>query len=199
MCFALITANCFLRVTSRIEGAHAELKQHLRISTGNLLDVVESIHLLIKNKTEKIVESLVTAKQRTPFCLRKPYFEDVISLVTPTALAHIQGQVELAEASDFDICSGGFRSSMGLSCKHEIKLLLSRDNWKISLSQIDQHWWFDRIDTPPNRLIPGNQDRLLEPLVVVKRKGRPKKATQPVRSTARDLSLWELPHSTAAN
>ena len=103
MCFALITANCFLRVTSRIECAHAELKQHLRISTGNLLDVVESIHLLIKNKTEKIVESLVTAKQRTPFCLRKPYFEDVISLVTPTALAHIQGQVELAEASDFDI------------------------------------------------------------------------------------------------
>lgn len=161
------------------------------------MDVVEAIDLWIKNKYEKHIEAIATAKQRVPYGVRKEYFSRVINLVTHTALAHIQNQIELAQAHDYDEsvpCTKLFRSCMGLPCKHDLRPRLQRENFYISIDEINHHWWFNRTDTPlKNAESSGSEHCLFEPLVLTNKRGRPKKANQPLSSTTRNLSNWELP------
>lgn len=70
---------------------------------------------MIKNKSENFLESMANAKQKTPNYLRKPYFQDIISSVTPNASAYTQGQIDLVEASEWGTCSGVFKTSTGFT------------------------------------------------------------------------------------
>jgi hypothetical protein len=97
---------------------------------------------------------------------------------------------DLSTLPDEMECSCSVRSSMGLPCQHEIRLIMENPG-TLRLTDIDAHWHYEREATEPQL----NRRILLNPSVV-KSKGRPKGALGKRKNggqsgTRRDPSLFE--------
>jgi hypothetical protein len=182
------------RVTSRVESAHSTLKRYLQVSTGDLGNVLEKIHLLLQNQHQEHHAALESARQRIPHDVNIPLFLELIGKITPFALRKILGQHQRLSTLPLVQCTNEFTQSMGLPCAH---ILLDRQyqNDKIHLHDIHPHWYFVRPDpsTPSTQVQPGS---LIQEPLVAKPKGRPvgsKNKNQPLSSTRREPSSFELP------
>ena len=72
--------------TSRAKGIHRVLKSNLKISTGDLLTVVDRIEIMLMNQLKTYRMNLTKAKRSTSYALSHTVFRNLLDLVTPHAL-----------------------------------------------------------------------------------------------------------------
>ena len=70
-------------ITSRLKGAYTKLKRFLQVSTGDLFNIVRGIKNLIKNKVNHHIITLARQRDRLPYNVREPEFDDILYKVTP--------------------------------------------------------------------------------------------------------------------
>lgn len=187
--------------TSRVEGAHAQLKRLLIKSTGHLFDVLQGIHVLMDKQRRQYDLGLAKAHASPLRCHRDtPEFANMLYHVAPRCLNLLLSQLKLAKSPSLDAqCRDHFTTKYGLPCAHRLAAMLyaSPDGVaRLTLNDIDGHWLFARphqVSLPSSRPgLAGNLHDILDPRVV-RGKGRPRGATSQVydNSTQREPSHFE--------
>ena len=140
--------------TSRVEGGHRVLKAELKVSTGDLLNVVDAIEEVLSRQYHDYITSLGEQKQKTPYKVPRELMRDLISEVTPYALSKVYTQYQLVKAAERDpvqnelkACNKVFSTTMGLPCCHMIRAAMDTEEKKILLDDIHPHWRFNKPDS----------------------------------------------------
>ncbi len=167
-----------IRVTSPIEGCHAGLKMHLKVSTGDLRSVFTKLVPYWPMQHHIIMHSAAQEQNKTKHSLNKGYLSKVQDKVYDRALQLIVKEVAKLnkEKSDNLIltdCACIIQSSMGLPCFHTISLRLRGDGY-IKPEDIHPFWWYTRLET--STYSAHEEDRLVLDPAIVRGKGRPKGA-----------------------
>ncbi|KAH7863204.1 hypothetical protein Vadar_014710 [Vaccinium darrowii] len=123
------------------EGAHAKLKQHLQVSTGDLHQVKNKICLVIDNEFNEIKTQLSSERIRVPHKCDNYFFKELITNVSSFALRELLKKYEMVKYGTMrSTCTGHFMASMGLPCAHKMI------GWKgkvIPLEEIHTQWRID--------------------------------------------------------
>ena len=135
-----------VRVSSNVEGAHAELKSFLHTSTGDLHHVAEKFKLWIQKKEAQYNTDLEYARTHVKHTHRKRIFRKLIGRVSPYAIDEILDQISFMNGKDFrpNSCTGQYTKSYGLPCSHMLHAKKQYSSETIELSEIDDHWKFER-------------------------------------------------------
>jgi len=142
-----------ITTTSRAEGIHRVLKSNLKLSTGDLMTVVDNIELMLVNQLKKHRKDLAQAKRSTPFAFSHTVFSNLVGRVTPYAIWKIHSQFQrLQEATaeePLPPCTEVFTKTLGLPCSHKIKARMEAVDGglgRLQMEDIDSHWWFKKPD-----------------------------------------------------
>lgn len=127
-CYTNEVLNFGITVTSSCESAHGGLKTRLQVSTGDLGYVIEHSDDFIRDQIEEYDFTIEDSKERIPFSHQIRLFRELNLKITRIARDEILKQYQMVKdfppGQDIGICTGQFRRSMGLPCKHEIQRLL---------------------------------------------------------------------------
>ncbi|KAA8621044.1 MULE transposase domain-containing protein [Pyrenophora tritici-repentis] len=167
------------KATSRVEGAHRQLKLALTSwKAGHIYDVVLDIHQLVlvqRNEHDGHLQ-LDEARHATDCLLLE--FARLHRKVSHQGLRKLKEQLLLAKDERYDEleeCSGAFSMKFGLPCKHTLHRQLNEPGGLvIDPKDIHQHWWYH----PPRARGEEVQDEryILDP-EKIRPKGRPQGST----------------------
>lgn len=142
-CFTNELLNFGILVSSSCEEAHARLKDRLPLSTGDLGEVIQQTNSLVRHQVSEYEFIIAESKERIPFNYQIRLFRELNVKVTRVARDEILKQYQmvkdLPEGQDLGECSGQFRRSIDLPCKHEIQKLLLQTNNAGVLEESDCH------------------------------------------------------------
>jgi hypothetical protein len=116
--------NYGIRVTSRTEGAHGQLKAHLKNGIGDLQKLHQAILLTNKRLHSKYDALLQKELDGTPQDIRKyAVLKDLRHQISHYALRRLGKQVNkaleaLRPGNSLPACTGTFVSQYGLPCAH---------------------------------------------------------------------------------
>jgi hypothetical protein len=120
--------------TSRCESAHSALKKYIikRESLPKTLPKLETYLNTLMDRIDK--EETADASKVKQKMKNHDIFADVVGRISGFAMDQMYNQFAMYEASVFkdkhkqlplpEICSGGYRSTLGLPCCHDIKSIL---------------------------------------------------------------------------
>jgi hypothetical protein len=185
------TLHFGIKTTSRVEGSHSALKGYLQVSTGDLHAVTERVGLLLANQAIEIRAAKARALTRIGADLRIPLFAELIGLVSPIALRKLleqRGKLTGDRPTVADPCTGVFRVTMGLPCAHELADC-ARAGGSLAPRDLHPYWLLDRSQTVPQAIDPL---LLIRDPPIARSRGRPRGALGGMRTTRRELSLFEL-------
>ncbi|KAI1523992.1 hypothetical protein PtrSN002B_011945, partial [Pyrenophora tritici-repentis] len=167
------------KATSRVEGAHRQLKLSLTSwKAGHIYDVVLDIHQLVlvqRNEHDGHLQ-LDEARHATDCLLLE--FARLHRKVSHQGLRKLKEQLLLAKDERYDEleeCSGAFSMKFGLPCKHTLHRQLNEPGGLvIDPKDVHQHWWYH----PPHARGEEVQDEryILDP-EKIRPKGRPQGST----------------------
>jgi len=141
--------NYGIRVTSRTEGAHGQLKAHLKNGVGDLQKLHQAVIRTSKRLHEKYNILLQKELESTPQNIKKyAVLKDLRYQVSHYALGQLGKQADkaleaLKAGKDLPPCTGAFLNQCGLPCAHRITTIL-HSNSVLSLNDIDPHWRLPR-------------------------------------------------------
>jgi hypothetical protein len=141
--------NYGIRVTSRTEGAHGQLKAHLKNGIGDLQKLHQAILRTNKRVYDKYNVLLQNELEKTPQGIRKhAVLKGLRHQVSHYALNQLGKQADkaleaLKAGRDLPTCSSTFTNQYGLPCAHKITTKLQSDS-VISLNNLDPHWRLPR-------------------------------------------------------
>jgi hypothetical protein len=145
-CFCRYFPDFGQRVTSRVEGAHHQLKLALTSWTaGHIYDVVKDIHELAKAQRNEHDGDRDKDKARIAGDLAKLEFVRLQRRVSYQGLRMLKAQLVLAKSNNFEEseeCSGAFTSKYGLPCKHTLRQQLaeaSAEQRQLIINLVDVH------------------------------------------------------------
>ena len=128
-----------MTTTSTVEGSHSVVKGYLKLGTMNLDTVLNRLQLVLASQFTELKTDLArqTAmiKHRHSVALLKPLLQQV----SQWALDRMYGQLKHLKRWDLGNCSGHFRASFGLPCKHELKRHLL-DRTTVELDNVHYQW-----------------------------------------------------------
>ncbi|KAI1002557.1 hypothetical protein K3495_g5643 [Podosphaera aphanis] len=167
------------KVTSELEGNHAQLKNYLNTSTGHLKDVVDKLRLYWNNQAVAYWQKCAAQKRITnSLYAGNPIFAQVLGNVHDYPFKIVEEIAKIpkdyANWKPPCICTCSARTSFGVPCVHTIW------NCKIAgeplhMLHFHEHWWFKRPSPgSSNSIITVRADQVYDPRIVVKRKGRAK-------------------------
>jgi len=163
--------NYGIRVTSRTESSHSELKSYLHTSTGDLKTVVDNIELMIGNKKDEFEAKLARAAGSTNSKFRHPLLKDFVHSITPPALELVCEQIRLADAAAVEQersgdvgkpCTNRFTTQYGLPCWHVIRSRRSSDT-RLVLGDFDKHWHYVNAIAPEIDTILTIEEPIIRP------------------------------------
>ena len=109
-------------VTSCGEGSHSVLKRAFGTSSGDLLQVLEDIKLLLSNQLHQYTSRIERARTRMGDHHNIEVFRQLGRRVSPEALNLMLKQWEMTRRGpEPPACSGVFRRTTGLLCSHELQ------------------------------------------------------------------------------
>jgi hypothetical protein len=135
-------------ITSRVEGGHVKLKRALETSIEDLKKVINVIDLLLKDQRSAYIIAHEKFKSRLARECTIEALQNLQGFYSSYALRLIRKQLNKLNSSDaLSSCTGAYRSSMSLSCAHEIQanpnLLHGED--------VHSHWQIYDYDVNRNR------------------------------------------------
>nr|KAJ0223620.1 hypothetical protein LSAT_V11C200088970 [Lactuca sativa] len=190
------------RSSSRVEGAHAKLKQYLQVSMGDLREVKEKICLAVGHEFNEIKIKLSSEKMHVHHDGTMPLFRELHYHVSHFALKEIYKQYGFTKDGSMTPCIGHYMATMGLPCAHKIKywqgttfpLDLIHPQWRIDTLLLNLQNDLHDEDT-------GRLDELLNELCSTrwfndqKEDFQNQKKKGGITSTAQDPSRFELVES----
>ena len=207
-CWTSEIPNFGVRVTSRTEANHREIKGYLYNSTADLKFLAERVELMVENRQWEYrkSESDEAARQLNDYHTRI-WMGDTRSRCSRHALKLFLEQYRLAvvttkERGPLAACTGRFRLQFGIPCSHEIK---AKEATHIAFSYLDiyPHWHLGHDLYEEDRLC-----HILDPIVVLSSRGRPQLAPEDIptaliprgtnrrhqaaEARAREPSEWEI-------
>jgi hypothetical protein len=168
------TDNCLhfgQRSTSRVEGSHNALKRRLKVSTGDLKHVVDSLELMIKKQVSEHLYKLNALKIRRVRAHQIMLFEWAVEFVNPQALSKVLEHWEKLKKGELSReCDGTFEKTMGLPCAHTCERQQVRGK-PLLLSKFDKRWRYkQQVEEGEDIDIP--YELIRNPAVIPRRKGR---------------------------
>ncbi|OAG09320.1 uncharacterized protein CC84DRAFT_1171915 [Paraphaeosphaeria sporulosa] len=176
-----------LTATSKVEGAHARIKQWLSTSNLDLLRLYDRLNTYYSDWADnrQLADDIVASK--ITYRASDPIFAAVHGRITDHTIALTYKQLTIArdylkQSADpayvMPHCRGTWQAIMGLPCSH---VLLEKERKSISLqaADFDVHWWTVRTQDPYLPLA----ERILEPIV--------RRTKRKTRSTKREPTLNE--------
>lgn len=172
-------------VTSRVEGIHALVKDHLKTSTLDLFDAWKAMKRTLLNQLAELQSNQAQQQTRTPIELSGPFYQAVHGWVSHEALRKVEEQRKRLLAGDLPSCTGSFARSQGLPCAHVLKDLQEQGQ-ALRLEHFHVHWHLSRNDTYQFLLEPRHRsDRIAA------------RSTIPQSSTRREPSTFEVVEAAA--
>ncbi|KAH6637090.1 hypothetical protein F5144DRAFT_611712 [Chaetomium tenue] len=179
VCYTSQNRNLGIRVTSRTESSHKEIKSYLLNSTAELRFLATRVEQLIKDQQARYAAA--EAEQATRQLEQywgKRWLGDLRFKIRRKALGLVSQQHQLchrrveafsklteeqrrARPPDEDSCTGSFRRQFGLPCSHEIEERL-RANEELTIQDTHVHWRLGKDLASGDLYLP-----ILEPLAVV--------------------------------
>ena len=159
-------------VTSRCEGAHAALKKFID-RRDSLPKTLPKLERFLTDQIKKITdEEIADASKVKQKIKTHDVFADVQGRVSGFAMDRMYNQYMLYQASIYKdkrkqkalpvTCSGGFRTTWGLPCCHDIKSILEHGTSKrINLAQIHKQYILPRASAN----VGSSQQPIFAPLV----------------------------------
>lgn len=212
-CWTSRIRNFGIRVTSRTESNHREIKGYLHNSSANLDHLAAKVELMITNRRNEYekAESDEQVRQLNDYQTRE-WMGDTRSRCSRHALKLLLEQFWLAVAASKSqspptVCTGQFKLQYGIPCSHDIK---AKEAAQTPLSYLDlhPHWHLGRDLVEEDRL-----RHILEPIVVLSSRGRPQlrpdeipaaliprgtnQRRQAAAARAREPSEWEIEEANA--
>lgn len=138
--------------TSRVEGAHAVLKNWLQVSTGDMLEVCMKLERGCDEQEHSL--SLTSNYQRTHnlSANNQPLWERINRNISRHAITLARKQYLKSLAPIQEPCTNTFTPSMGIPCSHRIKAKLE-NALVLNIDDFDVHWWLvqpgDMSPIPP--------------------------------------------------
>ncbi|XP_077252639.1 PKS-NRPS hybrid synthetase cheA-like [Tasmannia lanceolata] len=153
------------RVTSRVEGAHSQLKKYLQLSTSDFYLVKRKLCLAIENQFQEIKTQLSAEKIKVPYKLHMAFFRELINHVSIFALDKLFQQFELATTcSTLATCKNHFTATMGLPCAHKIRYLL--DERKVLFpSDVHSQWRIDDQAIDDMNCVKNSREEQMEKII----------------------------------
>lgn len=128
------------RATSRAEGTHATLKRTLRVSTGNLHEVLAKTKLVILKERRELDVRVEEDKIQVQLAARKDIFSLLHGKVSRFALGQLAKQLQLRENNEMPRqCRGIFTATMKLPCAHKLATYVETHT-RVPLDDIDPQW-----------------------------------------------------------
>lgn len=150
-------------VTSRVEGIHGLLKEHLKVSTLNLFEAWQAIKHALLNQLTELRSNQAKQQMRMPIELSGPLYSAVRGWVSHEALRKVEEQRQLLTKQDpphSTLCTGSFSRSLGLPCSHTVKALLEQ-NQVLRLGHFHTHWHLNRDRSPVLLIEPRQRKDLI--------------------------------------
>ena len=103
------------RSTSRVEGSHNALKKRIKVSTGDLKHVVDSLELMMKKQISEHQYKLNALKLRQVRAHQIMIFEWAVEFVNPEALDIVLEHWQKLKKGEISrVCDFTFEKTMGL-------------------------------------------------------------------------------------
>jgi hypothetical protein len=168
-------------VTSRVEGIHALLKEHLKTSTLDLFEAWKAVKHALLNQLAELKSNQAKQQIRMPIELSGSLYSAVRGWVSHEALRKVEEQRKLLTENLrlLPNCTGSFSRSQGLPCVHILESLLEQ-NQVLQLEHFHPHWHLNRDGTPQFLLEPRQR---IDPVSIT--------STIPRSSTRREPSGFE--------
>jgi hypothetical protein len=141
--------NYGIRVTSRTEGAHGQLKAHLKNGISDLQKLHQAILRTNRRLYDKYDVLLQKELEKTPQDIKKHVvLKDLRHQVSHYALIQLGKQADkaleaLKAGNDLPACTGTFVNQYGLPCAHRITIMLQSSS-VLSQNDLDLHWRLPR-------------------------------------------------------
>jgi hypothetical protein len=190
-----------VRVSSRVEAGHKDLKTELGTHRGSLLDVIEKFGNLLRRTYREICIAQEQESMKLVPRFRAEIFSLVVQKVSIFALDLVLAQYKRLHTSpgqrgpvQLPPCRGLFRKAWGLPCAHEIQRRQASKEL-LTLEDFHSHWYYNKNKDgdPPQ----STRLELIREPEVVRPKGRPpgslnKRRKSSKWSTERDSSQHEV-------
>lgn len=171
-------------VTSRAEGQHAVLKKALKVSTGDLLQVLERIQLKLDRDLAKYAKELSDAMMKRQMRFFDPFWSLVSGRISPKALGIAYEQSK--KSGTLDPCRNVLYQTHGIPCAHRLQTMM-----QLTPDDFDRHWHLEKDPVAIERPLQDEHQLLLAPRMRRER-GLPARRRQPQESTMRASSAFEL-------
>jgi hypothetical protein len=162
-CYIRHYRNFGVKVTSRTEGSHKEIKSYLRNTFADLLFLAEKVEQLIMDREHQYTSDEATEAQRIVRDYQKmEWLGDMRSKLTRKAISLLVKQHDklldalrcnLGPVNALPACTNAFTKQFGLPCGYRIQEVISR-NESLDYSMAHKYWYlgYDRVrDADPRR------------------------------------------------
>ncbi|KZZ93460.1 hypothetical protein AAP_02252 [Ascosphaera apis ARSEF 7405] len=136
--------NYGVRVTSRVEGLHKDLKKELKSRNGSFLTLYRGVKRYLEKKKKLFGTAHHEDCTKLPMSLIRNPYNLLLQNVSRKALFLIHAEEQAAQSVGSQ-CSCSFPRQYGLPCRHRIKVILERGA-QIEMSKVHTHWW-TRLDS----------------------------------------------------
>ena len=127
-----------IRVTSRVEGAHAYIKRYLggKKTKGDLYSSWLLIEAAVINQVTAVSTRTAIQQDRAPLDIDKKLYQGCFGVITWHALRLVQQHLQLVSLP-LQPCTGSFTQSIGLPCTHVCDIKKSIGG--LTLSDFHEH------------------------------------------------------------
>ena len=127
------------------------LKNELGNSRGNLKEIVDKFHLLLKRTYKNIRQQETQESRKVMQRFNIELFEDIKRKITLYALKltlqqyyRLKEPAVLKDSNQLPACTERYHTAFRLPCAHDIKCRLEA-NERLSLEEdFHSHWWYDK-------------------------------------------------------
>jgi hypothetical protein len=145
--------------SSRVEGAHHQIKKELRSSTSDILATMQVVSRVVSYTNLQAFNSIQDEIYRHPVDLQVPLFRNILSQISRNAIRRVyntwQEYLRSEKQKPLPSCTQYHMKSLGLPCNHVIKDLIDSGQSLLPSHFDQQHWLL-----LPNRVIQTNRWRI---------------------------------------
>ncbi|KAI5278186.1 hypothetical protein KEM52_004770, partial [Ascosphaera acerosa] len=134
--------NYGVRVTSRVEALHRDLKKEIKSARASLLDLYGAVSRYVGRKRSSYEAAYLRDCTTVPVRLKKDLYRQLLNVISTAALVLIEKEVIKVKESRMTStrCDCAFNGQYGLPCCHQLKTIIQAGG-QIGLDKVATHWY----------------------------------------------------------